>query len=229
MKRSKKIIAACSLTVGIGVGAILFTPNGINASSNVVLASVDWVDSVVNPINTKVSTLTTNVTSLEGKINTLQQQINNLNGGTTPESPGIPSVVYVSKSSAAVHSGASTTYKLVATKSIGTSLPVIDSFSGSTGLWYRVSLSSTVKGWIYSGDISTTKVTVTNPTKVVTFGVVNLRKGASTGYAIVETVQKGVSLKYIQTFTNSAGEIWYNVESSSGKRGWISSSFGEVR
>lgn len=238
MNRSKKLLAVCSLTIGIGAGAIIFTPSGKDAASNVVLASVDWVNSVVNPINTKVTTLETKVTSLEGKINTLQQQINNLNSGstptipttpTTPESPGNRSVIYVSKSSAVVRSGASPKYTVVATKSNGTSLTVIDSFSGSTGLWYRVSLSSTVKGWIFSGDISTTKIVVSPPTKVVTLGVVNLRQGASTAFTVVETVQKGVSLKYIQAFTNSAKETWYNVESSSGKRGWIASSLGEVK
>jgi hypothetical protein len=47
-----------------------------------------------------------------------------------------------------------------------------------------------LKGWIYSGDIYTSKATVTQPTKVVTTGEVILRKGASTGYSVVLIVQK---------------------------------------
>jgi uncharacterized protein YgiM (DUF1202 family) len=242
MNRSKKFIAACSLTIGIGAGAVISTPKGINAASNVVLASVDWVNAKINPINTKVTSLESKIASLEGKINSQQQEINNLKAGngtstpttpttpTIPENAGIPSVVYVNKSSANVYSGASTDYKVVGAKFKGDSLTVIDSFnSSSTGTWYRVSLSSTVKGWINSGNVSTSKVAAETPSKVVTTGVVNVRKGASTVYPSIETVQKGISLKFIQTFTNSQGQTWYNVETSSGKRGWISSSLGEVK
>lgn len=244
MKRSKKILAACSLTIGIGAGAIIFTPAGINAANNVVLASVDWVNSVINPINTKVSTLESKVAALEAKVTAQQQEINSLKGQvgstspgtpstpetpTTPEKPGLPSVVYVNKSSANIRSGASSSYKVVATKAQGSSLNVIDSFTGAQGLWYRVSVTSSLKGWVFSGDISTTKPTVTTPTKVVTIGEVNLRKGASTGYAIVELIPKGITLKYIQTFTNSKGEVWVNVEAASGNKGWITASLGEVK
>ncbi|MEH7480483.1 SH3 domain-containing protein [Neobacillus drentensis] len=228
MNQSKKIIAVCTLTIGIVAGATIFTPTGMNAAGNVVLASVDWVNTKINPINTKLSSLESKIASLEAKVTSQQQEINNLkagNGGST----GIHSVVYVNKSYATVHSGASRVYKVVATKSKGTSLTVIDSFNSQTGIWYRVSLSSTLKGWIYSGDISTSKVTNTNPSQVVTTGIVYLRKGASPGYASIETIQKGVTLKYIQSFTNDQGQTWYNVETSSGKRGWISSSLGEVK
>ena len=172
MNRSKKFIAACTLAIGIGAGAVIFTPTGINASSNVVLASVDWVNSKINPINTKVSSLESKITNLEKTINSQQQEINNLKAGngsstpttpttpTTPEGTEVPKVVYINKSSANVYSGASNAYKLLATKTKGTSLTVIDSFTSPSGIWYRVSLSSTIKGWIYSGDISTSKVTI---------------------------------------------------------------------
>lgn len=243
MKRYKKIVAACSLTIGMGAGAVLFSPTGKDAASNVVLASVDWVNSIVNPINSRVTTLESKVTSLQATVNSLQAEVDSLkasngngSGGTTsptpapapPANPSLPSVVYVSKASAAIHSGATNSYTVIATKSKGSALTVIDSFTGAAGLWYRVSLSSTVKGWIYSGDVSTTKVAVTNPTQVVTTGVVNLRKGATTDYPVVETIQKGVTLKYISKFVNNAGETWYNVQSPAGNKGWISSNLGEV-
>ena len=250
MNRPKKIIAATALTMGIGAGAIIFTPIGSNAANNVVLASVDWVNTKINPLNTRVSALESKISSLEEKLTAQQQQITSLKAGngsttpstpttpaspstpttpTTPEKPGLPSEVYVNVSSAKVHSGASTAYKVLATMSKGDSLTVIDTFTAATGLWYRVSLSSTVKGWINSSNVSTTEVTVTNPTSVVTTGTVNIRKGASIDYPIVDTIQMGLSLKYIQSFTNTLGQTWYNVETSSGKRGWISSSLGEVK
>lgn len=228
MKNSKKVIAGLSLAIGIGAGAVIFTPSAINASSNVVLASVDWVTAQINPVSSKVSTLETKINSLQITVNEQQKVIDSLKAGNS--NTATPSAVYVSKSSAYIYSGASTSgYKLVATKYQGNSLTVIDTFTGPTGLWYRVSISSTVKGWIYSGDVSTTKVSGSSASTVVTFGEVNLRRGASTGYAIVDTIPKGTSLKYLQSFTNSLGETWYNVETTSGKRGWMISTLGEVK
>jgi uncharacterized protein YgiM (DUF1202 family) len=231
MKKYKKLIVAGALTVGIGAGAVIFTPSGMNASSNVVLASVDWVNSKLNPVNSKISTLESKLNSQQATITKLQQEINKLKGSNdsvaTPSNSGTPSIVYVSKSSIKVHSGATRSYKVVATKSKGTSLKVIDSFKSSSGVWYRVSLSTTLKGWVYSGDVSTKKTS--QPTKVVIKENVNLRKGATTGYPSVQLLSKGTTLKYISSFKNNKGETWYNVETSSGKRGWIKSTYGEVK
>jgi uncharacterized protein YgiM (DUF1202 family) len=232
MQKSKKLMAVGALTIGIGAGAYLASPQGMSASSNVILASVDWVTSQINPINSKI-------TSLEAKINAQQTEINNLKaqlgqGGspstppTTPPPAGeIPSVVYVNKNSVTIHSGATREYKVLSTKSMGNSLKVIDSFTASTGLWYRVEVTSSVKGWVFSGDVSTTKTSA--PTQVITTGDVHLRKGATTGYTILVTIPKGTSLKYYSTFVNSLGETWYNVETSTGDRGWIYGGLGEVR
>jgi uncharacterized protein YgiM (DUF1202 family) len=232
MKRANKILAACTLSIGVGAGAMLFSPTGKDAASNVVLASVDWVNSIVTPINTKVTTLETKVSTLQSQVTSLQQQINNLktgSGSMTTNPAVIPSTVYVSKSSAYIRSGATTNYKILATKTKGTALKVIDSFTSAAGLWYRTPVSSTVNGWIYSGDVSTTKVVYT-PTSVVTTGVVNIRRGASTSYALVETIQKaGITLKYVTSFTNSNGEVWYNVITPSGKKGWMTANLGEVK
>lgn len=238
MKKYKKIVAAGALSVGIGAGAILFTPAGMNANSNVILASVDWVNSQLNPVKTKLSALETKVNTMQTKISTLesqnaaqQQEIESLKakvGSTTPPpSSTLPSYVYPTKSSITVHKGATRSYAVVATVSLGTTLKVVDSFKSSSGTWYRVQLSPTLLGWVYSGDVSTSKPSSTAKT-VTTTGDVYIRKGATTGYKTITLVPKGTVLKYIQSFKNSAGETWYNVETSSGIRGWMFSGLGKV-
>lgn len=237
MNRSKKLIAAGALTLSIGVGAVIATPQAMKASSNVVLASVDWVTSQLNPMKTKLTELETKIAAQQQEINSLKAQISQ--GGTPPVTPPptttqpptngeLPFAVYA-KGTVNIRSGASTDYKVVATRTNGTSLKVIDSFKAATGLWYRVDLSATLKGWVFSGDVTAEKSGETAAKQVVTTGEVYLRKGATTDYAVLQTLPKGTSLKYISTFTNAKKEVWYNVETSAGVRGWVSATLSEVK
>lgn len=228
MNRSKKLIVAGVLTLGIGAGAIISTPQAMKASTNVVLASVDWVTSQLNPMKTKITNLESTVASQQKEINNLKEQLSQI-GTPKPPTGELPSAVYAAKATVNIHSGASTSYKIVATKTKGTSLKVIDSFNAATGLWYRVELSATVKGWVFSKDVSIDKPGEIGPTQVITKGEVHLRKGATTGYAIIQTLPKNTTLKYISTFTNSKGEIWYNAETSAGVKGWVSGNLCEVK
>lgn len=238
MKLSKKMIIGCSLALGIAAGSILFSPKGISATNNIILASVEWVNSQLNPINTKINKLEQQLAAQQQEINQLKAIIEE--GGITIPTPApgvenppvtqIPETIYTAKNNVTVHSGATRDYKVVSTLSNkGRSLKVIDSFTSATGLWYRVELSSTLKGWVFSGDVSIEKTAPTNISKVVTTGSVHLRKGATTAYGIIETLKKGTTLTYIQSFTNAYGETWYNVETPQGKRGWIISTLGEVK
>lgn len=228
MNRPKKIFLAGAMTIGIGAGAILFTPQAMNASSNVVLASVDWVTSQLNPMQSKLTQLEAKIAAQETEIRNLKSQI----GNTTDPSPSppqgeIPSAIYAAKPTVNIHSGATKSYKIVATRSIGTSLKVIDSFTSGNDLWYRVELSSSLKGWVHSADISLTKPS--GASSVTVTANAQLRKGATTSYAVIQTLTKGTSVKYISSFTNGAGETWYNVETSSGIKGWMISTLGEVK
>ncbi len=233
MNRSKKWIVAGALTLGIGVGAIISVPNAMNASSNIVLASVDWVTSQLNPMKTKLTELESKIASQQQEINSLKAQIGK---PTTPEPPTtqpptdgeLPSAVYA-KGTVNIHSGATRKYKVLATRTNGTSLKVIGSHTSSDGLWYRVELSSTVKGWVFSGDVTLSKSESSEPTQVVTFGEVHLRKGATTNYASIQLLPKGTTLKYISTFKNAKGETWYNVETSAGVKGWVIATLSEVK
>lgn len=236
MNRSKKLIVAGALTLSIGAGAIMSTPQAMKASSNVVLASVDWVTSQLNPMKTKMTELESKIALQQQEINSLKAQISQL--GTSPGTPPpttqpptngeLPSAVYA-KGTVNIHSGATRDYKVIATRTNGTSLKVIQSHTSSTGLWYRVELSSTLKGWVFSGDVTLEKSESSEPTKVVTFGEVHLRKGATTSYAIIQTLPSGTTLKYISTFKNAKGETWYNVETSAGVKGWVSGTLSEVK
>ncbi|EDL64365.1 SH3 domain-containing protein [Bacillus sp. SG-1] len=229
MFKSKKIVAALAVTVGLATGIGMSTPANTSANSNVLLASVDWVKSQLSPVNSRISQLEQTVQSQQTQINALKEKIDNGDVGSGDVTPALPSTVYTINDNVTIHSGATRQYKVVATKSHGSSLKVIDKYTTSMGLWYRVELSSTVKGWIYSGDVSTTKQSNPAPTQVVTKSDVHLRAGATTNYTIKTTIPGGTTLKYIQSFKNTLGETWYNVEMSNGDRGWIISSLAEVR
>jgi uncharacterized protein YgiM (DUF1202 family) len=233
MLKSKKTVAALAITVGLATGIGMSVPSSSSANSNVLLASVDWVKSQLSPVNNKISQLEQTVQSQQSQINQLKEQIESGNtGGDTGSGNNeteLPSTVYTTKNNVTIHSGATRDYKVIATKSSGSSLKVIDKYTTSLGLWYRVELSSTLKGWVYSGDVSTSKPGNYVPSQVITKSEVNIRSGATTSYSIIDTLSGGTTLKYIQSFKNSLGETWYNVEMSNGDRGWIISSLAEVR
>jgi uncharacterized protein YgiM (DUF1202 family) len=230
MLKSKKAVATLAITVGLATGIGMSVPSSSSAESNVLLASVDWVKSQLSPVNSRITQLEKTVQSQQTQINQLKDQIasgDTGSGGDTETQ--LPSTVYTTKNNVTIHSGATRDYKVIATKPSGSSLKVIDKYTTSLGLWYRVELSSTVKGWVYSGDVSTSKPGNVTPSQVVTKSEVNIRSGATTSYSIIDTLPGGTTLKYIQSFKNSAGETWYNVEMSNGDRGWIISSLAEVR
>jgi uncharacterized protein YgiM (DUF1202 family) len=217
----KKRWVAGILGTALTFGAVA---GNTSAEGNVLLASVEWVNAQLNPLKSKVSSLETTVAQQQQEINQLREAIAN---GSTPPPATLPDKVYVSSSVAKIRSGATTGYKVIAEKPYGSTLNVIDKFESTSGLWYRVVVTADTKGWVYSGDVSTTQVTA--PTKVVTTAKVNIRKGATSSYSIVATVSSGTTLKYLSSFTNTLGETWYNVETSNGVRGWMISTYGEVK
>ncbi|ANB60363.1 SH3 domain-containing protein [Anoxybacteroides amylolyticum] len=219
---AKKWTISLGLTIGIVTGSIFFTPTVMKASEEVILASVDWVTAQLNPLKTQIATLQSKIDAQQKEIDSLKQQL--------AKQAALPSTVYAAKSKTAVRSGASTSYKIVAYKNAGESLKVISALSSSQGVWYYVQASSTVKGWVSYSDVSITKGTaISNQKTVVTIAKTNIRKGASTSYPIIETVERGAMLLFIQSFTNTQGEIWYNVQTNNGKRGWMAGYLGEVK
>lgn len=52
-----------------------------------------------------------------------------------------------------------------------------------------------------------------------------VKKGASsTGYDTIQTMKRIEAAEYLSSFTNSSGEVWYNVQLADGRKGWVSSS-----
>ncbi len=62
---------------------------------------------------------------------------------------------------------------------------------------------------------------------VVTNGTyVNVRAGAGSGYAKVGTVQyAGTEFAYLGEANDSSGKLWYNIQYTASKKGWVSSDF----
>jgi N-acetylmuramoyl-L-alanine amidase len=134
--------------------------------------------------------------------------------------------MYVSQQTLAVRKGASTNYPSIAKLKINQKVTIVDQFNSSGELWYRLKLSHKLLGWVPANGLSQqeqlspkVKVSVTNAI---------VRSGASTAYKKVTTLQKGRSFSAIDTFTNSKSEIWYRIEYSKGRYGWISSSVVSV-
>ncbi|WP_391120291.1 SH3 domain-containing protein [Psychrobacillus sp. L3] len=233
----KKFISAIATILGLSLIVSMFIPTSTKADSNLLLASVEWVQAQLNPLQTKVNTLEKQLADQEAMIKQLQKAV--AEGGNvvvTPPTPTVPdistgttSVVYTTGSSVKVHSGASSDYKVLATFGADKALTVVDQFKASTGVWYRVEVSATVKGWVFSGDITTTKPTSYIPTNVIAKQAVNVRKGATTNYQSLELVAKGSTLKYLGSFKNASGETWYNVQTAKGTKGWVLSTLTEVK
>lgn len=126
-----------------------------------------------------------------------------------------------------IRKGATDKYPLVTYLNQGQTVPVLDEFTNSQGeVWYNVDLGNK-KGWGLAEYFET--VTKTGTIQKGSYGIVsannlNVRKGATSSYAVVTKLPHGQKVKVIDTFTNQAGELWYRIEIGSVK-GWILSSY----
>ncbi|WP_427138342.1 SH3 domain-containing protein [Psychrobacillus psychrodurans] len=229
----KKLLATVGAVLGLSLLLTINTPTSTKADSNLLLASVEWVQAQLSPLQTKVTSLEKQLAEQDATIKQLQKAI--AEGGnvvvtppTTAPSTETPAVVYTT-TSAKVHSGATRNYKVLSTIAANKGLTVIGQHKGADGVWYRVEVSSTVKGWVFSNDVSTTKPSEFIPSKVVTKQATNVRKGATTNYKSLETVAKGSTLTYLGSFKNANGETWYNVQTPKGTKGWVLSTLTEVK
>ncbi len=121
-----------------------------------------------------------------------------------------------------IRKGATSSYPLVTSLSTGKNVTVVDEFTNANGeLWYRVDLGAE-KGWglaahftaPQSGSIENGKMGIISGDKV------NIRKGATTSYAVAAQLSKGTSVKVIDSFKNANGELWYRIEAGTAT-GWV--------
>ncbi len=134
-----------------------------------------------------------------------------------------------------VRKGAGTNYDVVTTVLEESIYEFTDTKTVSGKVWYKISVEGET-GWVigtYAKVISgsttaatttTTKATTTTTKAAskkvkITGEVVNVRKSAGTGYAVVTTVKKGSTYTYTSTKTVS-GKVWYKITVGS-KSGWI--------
>lgn len=135
-----------------------------------------------------------------------------------------------------VHSGATKSYKVVATIKVGTKLAVHQEFTNATKeKWYQVTYAAGKKGWI-SGEafdsVSTSpeappagspdsgQVIEQNTNLVVSVSVANMRSGPSTSYDVV--TQSRLNDSFISTHyaLDANNEKWYKVGTTSGEA-WL--------
>ena len=122
--------------------------------------------------------------------------------------------VYTINNYVKARSGATTSYKVVATLSINKALTVVDTFNNANGdTWIRVQLSTNTYGWIPLAELRTTPLTVKN--LYVSVDGTNLRSGPSLSSSVVETANKGTHL----TSLEKSGE-WYLVVTSDNQYLW---------
>lgn len=120
-----------------------------------------------------------------------------------------------------VRKGATTNYPVVTSLASGQKVKVIDEFTNSIGeLWYRVDLGGTF-GWAPASHFANTASTIHIGSYALINGDnVNIRKGATTSYEVVTKLSKGTTVKIIDQFKNTKGELWYRIETG-GTKGWV--------
>lgn len=128
-----------------------------------------------------------------------------------------------------VRKGATTNYPVVTNLSSGQNVKVVDEFTNSIGeLWYRVDLGTSY-GWAPATYFVNTTATIQiGSYALIKEETVNVRKGATTSYEIVTKLSKGTTVKVIDQFKNSRGELWYRIESGDIK-GWVLSTLLEPK
>ncbi|MCD7034463.1 SH3 domain-containing protein [Metabacillus sp. GX 13764] len=214
----KKTTIALVFGAGLLVGGAAAPLASTSAASNVVLASVDWVNSQLNPQKDRI-------TKLESDVASLRQALED----TSTSIPTLPSQVYVKSLSADIHSGALYSYRVVSSGALSQSLKVTQQVTAADGKFYRVEYAPNQFGWIAAADVSYSAVAA--PSSVIVKTSASVYSGANTkDYKTVGTVTKGQQVKYLGTFKNSkTNEVWFNVQLSNGKAGWLQSQNGEVK
>ncbi len=134
-----------------------------------------------------------------------------------------------------IRKGAGASYAKVTSVNKGYTFTITGQKTVSGSVWYsfvRNGATVWVKGQFVKVTTSTVTTTTAKPTTTtttkpttaqkkisITGKVVNVRKGAGTGYAVVTTVKKDSTYTYTETKTVS-GTVWYKI-TVGGKTGWV--------
>src|SRR5699024_10549933 len=134
----------------------------------------------------------------------------------------------IGKNAANMRSGATTSYKVVATIPAGTSLKVLSAFTNAQNeVWFNVEYNGK-KGWVTSELFALNATAGETATSMKVVQQATVHKRATTSYAVVSTVKPGTTLVIHQEFINAAKEKWVQVTYATGKKGWmLASAFEE--
>jgi N-acetylmuramoyl-L-alanine amidase len=126
----------------------------------------------------------------------------------------------VTEKNTVLRRGATQSYSIVSSIPTGREVTVIDEFKNAFGeVWYRVQFER-VTGWSLAENFTAKKETVIGKQAVISENNVAMRKGASSNYPLVKTLNNGNIVKIIDEFTNSLQEKYFLVETS-GVKGWV--------
>ncbi len=118
-----------------------------------------------------------------------------------------------------LRSGASTDSQLIVTLNQGASLTILK----AEGSWYNVKTAAGTTGWVSAEYVSTTAAAPAaqkTATGTITATTLNLRDSANTDGNVIVTLNQGAALTILKSEGN-----WYNVKTSAGTIGWVSSSY----
>jgi N-acetylmuramoyl-L-alanine amidase len=133
-------------------------------------------------------------------------------------------VAKVNSSSVNIRSGPGTGYEVIAQGVSGSVFPIL----GSSGEWYKISLSSGGSGWIAGWLVTVVISPVSEPSRsvventsdsrnaVVTGSSVNIRVGPGTTNSVISQATQGASLQVLE----QSGD-WYRVKLQNGSTGWV--------
>ncbi|WP_391207991.1 SH3 domain-containing protein [Psychrobacillus sp. L4] len=135
----------------------------------------------------------------------------------------------IGKNAANMRSGATTSYKVVATIPVGTSLKIVSAFTNAQNeVWFNVDYKGK-KGWVTSDLFVLNATAGETATSMKVVNQTTIHKGATKNYDIVSTAKPGTTLVIHQEFTNALKEKWVQVTYASGKKGWmLASAFEEA-
>ncbi|MEH7124282.1 MULTISPECIES: SH3 domain-containing protein [unclassified Bacillus (in: firmicutes)] len=130
--------------------------------------------------------------------------------------------LYVSVAVANLRSGPSTNDSVIDQATMGTLLTAIDKAYDTSGeLWYKALNSSNQTVWVHATVVSTKPTLSKGAILIVGASNISLHSGASTQYKVKEVLKKNSTITFVGDFTNSLGQYWLQVKSSSGNTGWI--------
>ncbi|WP_082892613.1 SH3 domain-containing protein [Rossellomorea aquimaris] len=139
----------------------------------------------------------------------------------TPENPDsneykftVGAIVYSKLDQTNVHSGATSSYKIVTKLNVNSPVNVVDFFTNSLGeKWIKVQISPSLIGWVKENELSNNKAL--GYPLYISVDVANLRSGPSLSNEVVNQGAKGEKFTAISSTKDSDGDTWYEISKDS--------------